>query len=153
MTRRPRWPDRGLGMRRHRRTVLAVTAVLGMATLAGCGLNVQSPDLFLLTRTGAGSKLTLEVSDGGMIRCNGGAARNISSARLITARDLADNLGGDASHNLNLPIAPGSIYTFRVELQQGTIRFSDRDIPGHPNLAQVALFATEAAQQVCGLSS
>ncbi len=71
------------------------------AALSGCGLNVQSPDLFLLTRTGPGAKLTLEVGDGGTMRCNGGHTRNISSARLIAARDLADNLGTDAQHNLD----------------------------------------------------
>jgi hypothetical protein len=134
-----------------RATAAAVLLLTG--ALGGCGLNVQSPDLFLLTRTGQGGKLSLEVSDGGAIRCNGGPARIISSARLITARDLAVNLSPDAGHNLDLPAAPGSIYTFRIELQQGTISFSDRDTPGHPNLAQAALFATEAAQQVCGLSS
>jgi hypothetical protein len=140
-------------VRRARRWLCAVSVLLGTGALAGCGLNVQSPDLFLLTRTGPGGKLTLEVSDGGAIRCNGGHARTISSARLITARDLADNLSSDAGHNLDLPTAPGSIYTFRILLQQGTIRFSDRDTSGRPNLAQAALFATEAAQQVCGLSS
>ena len=35
---------------------------------------MQSPDLFLLTRTGQGATLTLLVNDGGTIRCNGGKA-------------------------------------------------------------------------------
>jgi hypothetical protein len=128
--------------------IVLTTAVLA---LSACGLNVQSPDLFLLTRTGPGAKLTLEVGDGGTMRCDGGHVRNISSARLIAARDLADNLGTDAQHNLNLPVRPGSIYSFRIALQQGTIRFSDRDTQNHPDLAQAVLFATQAAQQVCGL--
>jgi hypothetical protein len=119
--------------------------------LSACGLNVQSPDLFLLTRTGPAGKLRLEIGDGGTMRCNGGRSRNISSARLIAARDLADNLAPDAQHNLDLPPSPGSLNRFRIAMQQGTIRFSDRDIPGHPNLAQAVLFATQAAQQVCGL--
>ena len=37
-------------------------------------------------------------------------------------------------------------------MQQGTIAFSDRDTPGHKELAQAELFAAQAAQQVCGLS-
>jgi hypothetical protein len=131
------------------RAILATAAL----ALSGCGLNVQSPDLFLLTRTGQGAKLTLDVSDGGTMRCDGGHVRNISSARLIAARDLADNLAADAQHKLTLPARPGSIYSFRIALQQGTIRFSDRDTQQHPYLAQAVLFATQAAQQVCGLPS
>ena len=35
--------------------------------LAGCGLDVKAPDLFLLTRTGQGKRLQLLVSDGGTV--------------------------------------------------------------------------------------
>jgi hypothetical protein len=137
-----------------RRFLLVRLTAFGLSAcgLAGCGLNVQSPDLFLLTRTGQGGKLVLEVSDGGTIRCNGGPAHPISSARLITARDLSDSLAPDAQKKLNLAAPTGSIYSFRIRLEQGTISFWDRDTAGHPNLAQAALFATEAAQQVCGLA-
>jgi hypothetical protein len=138
---------RGRSARVGGRVILAATAL----ALSACGLNVQSPDLFLLTRTGPGAKLTLDVGDGGTMRCDGGHTRNISSARLIAARDLADSLGTDAQHNLTLPVRPDSIYRFQIALQQGTIRFSDRDIQHHPDLAQAVLFATQAAQQVCGL--
>jgi hypothetical protein len=130
----------------------AAVLALGALLLAGCGLNVQSADLFLLTRTGPSGTLTLDVSDAGTIRCNGGDAHMISSSRLISARDLADNLAPDAHHNLRLPAPAGSVDRFKIELQQGTIRFSDRDTRRHPDLAQAVLFATEAAQQVCGRS-
>jgi hypothetical protein len=120
--------------------------------LAGCGLNVQSPDLFLLTRTGQGSKLTLVVSDSGTIRCNGAKARTISDPLLIGARDLSDNLAPDAGKDLSLPSAPGSVFSYRISMQQGTIAFSDRDTRGHKELAQAELFAAQAAQQACGLS-
>ena len=131
-------------------TLLLALATVGM--LVGCGLDVQSPDLFVLTRTGQGSKLTLLVNDSGTIACNGGKARMISSARLITARDLSDNLAKDAGANLRLPIGPGSTYTYKIRMQQGTITFSDRDTARRPYLAQAELFAIDAAQQVCGLS-
>ena len=131
-------------------TLLLALATVGM--LVGCGLDVQSPDLFVLTRTGQGSKLTLLVNDSGTIACNGGKARMISSARLITARDLSDNLAKDASANLRLPIGPGFTYTYKIRMQQGTITFSDRDTARRPYLAQAELFAIDAAQQVCGLS-
>jgi hypothetical protein len=130
----------------------ALTVLGAVLALGACGLQVQSPDLFVLTRTGPSGKLTLVVNDGGTMRCDGGAARTISSSRLIAARDLADNLAGDAGHHLDLPSLRGSVYQFRISLQQGTIGFSDRDTAGHPNLAHAVLFATQAATQVCGLS-
>jgi hypothetical protein len=130
---------------------LALLAV-GLAMLSACGLAVQSPDLFLLTRTGQGTKLTLLVSDGGTIRCNGSKPRAISDPMLIQARDLAVNLAPDASSSLSLPAGRGTIFSFRIKLQQGTITFSDRDTTGHRELAQAELFAVQAAQQACGLS-
>jgi hypothetical protein len=119
---------------------------------AGCGLNVQSADLFLLTRTGQGSKLTLVVNDSGTIRCNGAKAKPIPDPLLIGARDLSDNLAADAGRGLSLPSRPGSVFSYRISVQQGTIRFSDRDTRGHKELAQAELFAARAAQQACGLS-
>jgi hypothetical protein len=120
--------------------------------LSGCGLDVQLQDLFLLTRTGQGTKLTLLVNDDGSVTCNGGKQKMLSSSMLITARDLADNLGGDASHNLYLPPRADTIYRYKMKLQQGTIQFSDRDTSHYPNLAQAELFTAQAAQQVCGLA-
>jgi hypothetical protein len=126
----------------------AVTAVLAV-TLAGC-FNVQSPDLFLLTRTGQGPKLTLLVNDGGTIRCDGGQAKPVSNTTLITARDLSDNLATDAQNKLTIPNAPGSVYYFRIRLQQGTVSFPDRAAASRKVLAQAELFAAQTAQKECG---
>ena len=71
---------------------------------------------------------------------------------LIQARNLASSLANDAKQHLDLPPKPGTVFTYKVKLQQGTIRFSDRDTLHHPVLAQVELFAAQAAQQACGLS-
>jgi hypothetical protein len=117
----------------------------------GCGLNVELQDLFLLTRTGQGSKLTMLVNDSGTIRCNGGKQKMLPSALVISSRALANSLASDAKHNLDLPPKPGTVFTYRLKLQQGTVRFSDRDTLHHPVLAQVELFAAQAAQQGCGL--
>ena len=122
------------------------------AVATGCGLNVQLADLFLLVRTGQGTKLTLVVNDSGTIRCNGAKAKPISDPLLIQARDLAGSLTTDASAKLSLPAGPGTVFSYRISLQQGTIRFSDRDTKGHSELAQAELFAAQAAQQACGLS-
>jgi hypothetical protein len=122
------------------------------AVVCGCGLNVQSPDLFLLKRTGGGSRLTLLVNDDGTIRCDGGAARNLPDPLLLQARDLANALGGDAQRNLRIPSPPNSVFRYNVRLQSGTIAFPDTAAANHPNLAQLELFTVHAAQQACGLS-
>jgi hypothetical protein len=135
-----------------RRVPAAAAAALAVAALtAGC-FDVRSADLFLLTRTGQGSTLRLLVNDGGTIRCNGGKARTISNTTLITARDLADNLATDAQNKLTIPNLPGSVYYYRIRLQQGTISFPDRASATRKALAQAELFAALAAQQDCGLS-
>ena len=130
--------------------VSAAAAAVAVLT-AGC-FEVRSADLFLLTRTGQGSTLSLLVNDGGTIRCNGGKAKTVSNTTLITARDLADNLATDAQNKLTIPKGPGSVYYYRIRLQQGTISFPDRASATRKVLAQAELFAAQTAQQECGLS-
>jgi hypothetical protein len=129
---------------------MAVATAAAVA-LAGCGLNVQSPDLFLLTRTGQGHRLTLLVSDGGTIRCNGRRARPLPDRLLLQARDLASGLGGDAQQGLRIRPGRNSVFRYTIRLQQGTISFPDTATAGgkYPRLAQAELFALRA-QQVCG---
>src|SRR5579875_1057959 len=116
---RSRWPQTA--------AALALTGlVAGLAIgVAGCGLNVQSPDLFLLTRRGQGQTLTLLVNDDGTVRCDGGRPRMLPDPLLLQARDLASGLGGDAQHHLRIPPAPNSVYRYTIRLQQGTISFPD----------------------------
>jgi hypothetical protein len=130
---------------------LAVVSGAAALALAGC-FDVQSPDLFLLTRTGQGSTLTLLVNDGGTIRCNGGRAKPVSNTTLIAARDLAVDLANDAQDKLTIPNDPGSVYYFRIRMQQGTVAFPDHAASRRKVLAQTELFATQAAQRDCGLS-
>ena len=127
--------------------VIAVCALLG-----GCGLEVSSADLFQLTRTGQGKPLTLIVNDGGTMRCNGASAKPISDPLLLQARALVTSLGKDAKRKLYLAPAPGSVFSYSLRLQEGTIMFADNARAGHPELAQAELFALRAAREVCGLS-
>jgi hypothetical protein len=122
-----------------------------LAVVTGCGFDVASPDLFLLTRTGQRSRVTMLVSDGGTIRCNGGRSRQLPDPLLLQARDLASGLGGDAQEKLRIPSPPNSVYRYTIRLQQGTIAFPDTATAGgkYPRLAQAELFATRALQQVC----
>jgi len=137
--------------RRARRALAGAALAATLALLlAGC-FDVQSPDLFLITRTGQGATLTILVNNSGTISCDRGQAKPISSARLITARDLSDNLAGDATNGLTIPPAAGDAYYYRIKLQQGTVSFPDRAADAsHPILAQAELFALRAAQQACG---
>ncbi|MDQ6607832.1 MAG: hypothetical protein M3Z06_14955 [Actinomycetota bacterium] len=134
-----------------KRMIAALALTLG-AGLAACGLDVRSADLFVLTRAGQGAKLTLLVSDGGTIRCNGAKAKRISDPLLIQARDLADDLDKDAKAKLKLPVRTASVYAYTVMLPDGTLNFADTNVKGHQELARAELFAAQAAQSACGLS-
>ena len=120
--------------------------------LGGCGLDVKSADLFVLTRTGEGRTLTLLVNDGGTIRCNGAKSKPINDTTLINARDLAVNLADDAGQHFTIGPEGGQIYYFRIRLQQGTVSFPDRAAHRQKVLAQAELFATQTAVTDCGLS-
>jgi len=122
-----------------------------VALVSGCGADVASPDLFLLTRTGPSGRLTLLVNDGGTIRCNGGRARKLPDPLLLQARDLASGLGGDAQEKLSIPSPPNSIYRYTIRLQQGTISFPDTATAKgkYPRLAQAEQFALQARRRAC----
>jgi hypothetical protein len=130
----------------------AIAVALALAVLAGCGENVQSPDLFLLTRTGQGEKLTLLVNDAGTISCDGRPAKPLPDQLLLVARDLATSLDEDAKTKLRINRAPNSVFSYKVRLQDGTISFPDTAGAGHQELAQAEQFAVQAAQGPCGLT-
>lgn len=116
---------------------------------AGCGFDVQQPDLFLLTRTGNGSKDTLLVNTGGTVRCNGKSTKQVPSKMLVQARSLTSTLNKDAKRHLNIPPTPNSVYRYRVKLQDGTITFPDTAAAHHWELAQLELIAVGLLQGPC----
>jgi hypothetical protein len=132
------------------RRVLAAGAVALLLALCGCG--AQTPDLFLLTRTGSlpGARLTLLVNDGGTVRCDGGAARPLPDPRLLDARRIVEDLSDDAKRDLTLPAPPGSLLRFRLRMQEGTVTFSDVDAARRRELGPAIEFARAVAQDVCG---
>jgi hypothetical protein len=132
--------------------VAALAVATAAVALAGCGIDQRSPDLFLLTRSGPGPKLTLLPSDGGTIRCNGGKARTLPDSLLIEARDLAQDLDKDARHGLTITRSSGTVFYYRIRLEHGTVAFPDRAARGRTELARATLFAAQAAQRACGLS-
>ena len=100
--------------------------------VAGCG--AAYPDLFVLTRTGSipGARLTLLVNDGGTVRCNGGAPRQLPPRQLLDARRIATDLAEEAHDDLTLPAPPGSLLRYRLRTQDGTVTFSDVDAARRP---------------------
>jgi hypothetical protein len=127
----------------------AATAAAALVGLTACGLQVSSPDLFLLKRSGQGSTLTLLVNDGGTIRCDGGSSKRLPDSLLIQARDLATQLDKDAKAKLRLRPRPDSVYTYSIRLQDGTISFPDTAAAQHHELALAERFALQAAQSPC----
>jgi hypothetical protein len=137
---------------RHRHSALGAVCALA-AVLSGCGLQVASPDLFALTRTGPGPKLSMVVNDSGTISCNGEPAKPLADPLLLQARSLADSLATDAQDNLRLARSGQSVFSYAIKLQQGTVVFSDTSAHGRSELTQAETFVLAAASGACGLQS
>jgi len=132
----------------------AAVVLLLAALVTGCGFEVEEPDLFLVTRTGAeGHKLSLLVNDGGTISCDGGKPKNLPDPLLLQARDLASNLNDDVSAKLRFPASARSVYTYTVKVQNGTMSFPDTAGLSRKELSDLELFVVQAAANPCGLSS
>jgi hypothetical protein len=136
------------------RTRLAVIAI-AVGVLAGCGLQVQAEDLFLVTRTGQGQKLTMLVNYDGGITCNGGKPKQLSDPQLLQARDLTNNLDTDASAKppIRFNATRQSVYSYTVKVQNGTFTFPDTAGATHKELSQLELFVVQAAANPCGVGS
>jgi hypothetical protein len=132
-----------------RRVIASV--VLAAGALAGCGLAVQAPDLFAVTKTGQGKSVTMVINDGGTITCNRGRAKPLSDPLLIVGRSLVGQLEADALKKLDPPSPAGSAYRYTVRLQQGTFSFPDTSAAHRPELAKLEQFVLQA-QPACGSS-
>jgi hypothetical protein len=130
-----------------------LVSVLAACALAGCGISEQSPDLFLLQRTGQGQTIRLLVKDDGTVRCNGRPGTPLSDAQILQARDLASALDKDAKSGLHVPPAAGSIYSYSVKLQDGTISFADTSGSQRKELAQAELFTVQVGASHCSAAS
>ena len=127
----------------------ALAVVLAVAVVAaGCGLDLQSPDLFLVKRTGQGSTLTMLVNYGGTLRCNGGKPRVMSDSLLVFARSLPGQLYPDAAKKLDPPSPRRSFYRYQVKVQIGSFSFPDTSAVHRPELAKLEQFVLQA-QPLC----
>jgi hypothetical protein len=125
-------------------------ALVVLVVLAGCG--TESPDLFEVERSGADrpANLTMVVSDGGSVTCNG-ERHPLGADRLLQARELERELTEQAELGLELPAGPGAVLSYRVRMEAGTVAFADTS-RGSPNsFQQLAAFTKDVAEDVCGI--
>ncbi len=134
------------------RPIGAAAASLAVAALiAACGQ--AGADLFVVQRSGQGSgaALTLRVADDGFVRCNGGPRRRMTDEQLLLAREIQRELDGDAKQRVSRPPGPGSVLSYSVKLESGTVRFSDTSPEISTEERKAAAFTREIATGVCRL--
>ena len=124
--------------------------LLAALLVTGCGS--PSADLFLVKRSGAdkNANLTLLVSDDGTVTCNG-AKHEIPNEKLLDARKLTRELSPQAELHLALPPRPGTVLSYKVRMEAGTVTFSDTSRPLPTEFAELELFTKSIAEDVCGL--
>ena len=96
-------------------------------------------------------RLTLLVNEEGAVHCNGVSAPKLSDSKLVEARVISEQLRDPSSKRLALPGAPGSVTSYYVRDEAGTVSFSDNSPRQPAVLRKLALFVLQAAQQVCHL--
>ena len=129
------------------RRALLVAALL---LVAGCGS--QSPDLFVVERSGPdpAANLTMRVTDGGQVFCNGNE-HALDADHLLQARELTRDLSKQAELGLELPPRPNSNLTYTVTLEAGTVKFSDTSRGNPQSFFQLAAFTKDVSEDVCGI--
>jgi len=132
--------------------IAAVAAVAAAVLSVGCG-GIKAPDLFIVQRTGnvPGARLTLLVNEEGGVQCNGGAMLRLSDPALVQARAIQEDLHGPASTHISLPARPGSVLSYYVRDESGSVRFADNSAAQPTVFRNLALFMLQTAQQVCHL--
>ncbi len=116
-------------------------------------MKVRAADLFIVTRSGSvpGAKLTLLVNEEGGVSCNSGPTLKMSDPELIRARAIQEELHDPAVSGLRLAPGAGSVFSYSVRDQDGTVRFSDNSVHQPAVLRQLTLLVLQVAQGVCHL--
>ena len=136
---------------------LAAGAVAFAAAVlfSGCAGGIQASDIFIVQRTGSvpGARLTLLVNEEGGVQCNGGPMLKLSDQALVQARAIQEELHEDelASKHTSLPARPGSVLSYYLRDENGSVRFADNSAPQPKVFRNLALFVLQTAQQICHL--
>jgi hypothetical protein len=157
-----RQDDGWMSPRRRSLPFVALLAAAAAATAAGCN-GALPADLFVVQRSGSidGARLTLRISDDGGAYCNGGKRQDITSAQLITAREIRRELDGDKSDDehktglaqKHITLKPGAVTTlsYRVRSEGGTVVFSDTSANQPQAFYRLAQLTRDVARGACGL--
>lgn len=131
----------------------ALALALAGIALCGCGGGVSAGDLFVVTRSGSTphAHLTLLVNEEGKVHCNGGQAQRLSDKQLVKARAFQEELQEQASRRLTLPPRAGSVFSYLLRDENGTVRFSDNSKGQSAVMHELQLFVLTVSQQVCHL--
>jgi hypothetical protein len=132
------------------RVAALVLLVVAAAAPAGCG--AEAPDLFEVQRSGPDrpANLTMVVSDGGNVTCNG-KQHPLDADHLLQARELARELDDQAELGLELPPGPRANLSYRVRLEAGTVAFSDTSRGSPRSFYELAAFTKDVSERVCGI--
>jgi hypothetical protein len=141
-----------------RHVLIACAAVLS-AALAACGGGPPG-DLFVVEREGSipAARLTLRLTDDGGAYCNRMGRRDLTSKELLDAREIRRELNGKkdderapADRNLRLAPGPGSVLSYRVRSEDGTVAFSDTSRRQPQVFFKLAKITRDIARGSCGL--
>jgi hypothetical protein len=121
------------------------------ALLAGCGGGVQAADLFIVYRTGATpqERLTLLVNEEGGVTCDGRPAHKLDDAQIVKARAIQEELQKPATAHVSLPPRAGSVFSYYLRDENGTVRFADNSAGQSKWMRELQLLVTQTAQQLC----
>jgi hypothetical protein len=92
----------------------------------------------------------MRVSDGGTVTCNG-VEHQLPANELLAARQLARDLAPQAELGLELPSPKGTLLSYRVRLEQGTVAFGDRSRDMPQSFNRLAAFTKDVTEDVCGI--
>jgi len=144
-------------LRSSPRVPVVVGTLLACAGVGASGCGGLSPDLFIVHRNGnvPGAKLTVLVNEEGAVQCNPNRAHpviyHLSDPQIIEARTIQEDLHDPASRNESFPAARGSVLSYYVRDQNGSVRFADNS-PAQPVVTRkLARFVLNVAQGVCRL--
>ena len=135
------------------RAAAALCVLAAMVLVAGCS-GVTAPDLFLVYRSGSTpqSKLTLLVNEEGGVTCNGRAGQKLGDAQIVKAREIQEELQKPSSSHLSLPPRAGSVQSYYVRDEGGSVRFADNSAAQPAVFRKLQLFVLQTAQQACALA-
>lgn len=143
-----------------RTSILIAATALAAALVSGCN-GPRPADLFLVQRSGSvpGAKLTLRLTDDGGAYCNEGKRQELTSAQLITAREIRRELDGQkdedvglAEKHINLKAGSISTYNYKVRSENGSVAFADTSPHQPQTFYRLAQLTREVAIEDCHLA-